>query len=75
MADNLIAVPKFLKVYPDDGSGGPNFDDAIPEYGATGADVWGKTLSGLGGSHEWLVYEGRFESEVTLLDAMEVSVK
>jgi hypothetical protein len=75
MTDNLIAVPKFLKVYPDDGSGGPNFDDAIPEYGATGADVWGKTLSGLGGSHEWLVYEGRFESEVTLLDAMEVSVK
>jgi len=68
MADNLIAVPKFLKVYPDDGSGGPNFDDAIPEYGATGADVWGKTLSGLGGSHEWLVYEGRFESEVTLLE-------
>ena len=75
MTDNLIAVPKFLKVYPDDGSGGPNFDDAIPEYGATGADVWGKTLSGLGGSHEWLVYEGRFESEVSLLDAMEVSVK
>jgi hypothetical protein len=74
-ADNLIAVPKFLRVYPDDGSGGPNSDDAIPEYGATGADVWGKTLSGLGGSHEWLVYEGRFESVVTLLDAMEVSVK
>ncbi|KAL3763041.1 hypothetical protein ACHAW5_000438 [Stephanodiscus triporus] len=69
---NLIAVPKFLGVYPDDGSGGPNSDDAISEYGATGADVWGKSLSDLGGSHEWLVYEGRFESVVTLLDAMEM---
>jgi len=62
---NLIAVPEFLRVYPDDGSGGPNSEDAISEYGATGSDVWGKTLSGLGGSHEWLVYEGRFESVVT----------
>ncbi|KAL3816442.1 hypothetical protein ACHAXA_000092 [Cyclostephanos tholiformis] len=69
--DHLIAVPKFLRVYPDDGSGGPNSEDAIPEYGATGADVWGKSLNGLSGSHEWLVYEGRFESEVTLLEAME----
>ena len=74
-ADNLVAVPKFLRVFPDDGSGGPNSEDAIPEYGATGTDVWGKSLNGRTGSHEWLVYEGRFESEVTLLDAMEVSIK
>lgn len=72
--DNVIAVPKFLRVYLDDGSGGPNDEDAIPEYGTTGTDVWGKSISKLGGSHEWLVYEGRFESEITLLDALEVSL-
>ena len=71
--NNVVAVPKFLRVYLDDGSGGPNHEDAIPEYGTTGTDVWGKTVSKLGGSqHEWLVYEGRFESEITLLDALEM---
>ena len=71
--NNVVAVPKFLRVYLDDGSGGPNDEDAIPEYGTTGTDVWGKTVSKLGGSHhEWLVYEGRFESEITLLDALEM---
>ena len=70
--DNVVAVPKFLRVYLDDGSGGPNDEDAIPEYGTTGTDVWGKTVSKLGGSHEWLVYEGRFESEITLFDALEM---
>ncbi|KAL9179026.1 hypothetical protein ACHAXT_000068 [Thalassiosira profunda] len=61
-----VAVPKFIKVHPDDGSGGPRADDAIPDYGATGADVWGKAL---GGGHEWLVYEG--EAGATLRDALE----
>ena len=39
-----IAGPKFLRVYPDDGSGGPRADDVIAEYGPTGHDVWGKPL-------------------------------
>ena len=66
-----MAVPKFLRVYPDDGSGGPRADDAIPEYGLAGTDVWGKPLTV--GGHEWLVYEGSLETEVSLQGALEVS--
>jgi hypothetical protein len=62
-----VAVPSFLRVYPDDGSGGPNTNDAIAGYGTTGIDVWGKILDP---GHEWLVYEGRFDTEVTLSDAI-----
>ena len=65
-----MAIPKFLRVYPDDGSGGPRTDDAIPEYGLAGTDVWGKPLTV---GHEWLVYEGSLETEVSLQDALEVS--
>ena len=57
-ADIVVAVPKFFSVYLDDGSGGPNAEDAIPEYGATDEDVRGKMHNDLVGSHEWLVYKG-----------------
>eukprot|EP00985_Skeletonema_marinoi_P019246 scaffold10964_cov146-Skeletonema_marinoi.AAC.5 len=63
-----VAIPKFYDVYPDDGSGGTNEDDIIPEYGFFGQDVWNKTIE-LG--HDWLVYESKLEvNELTLLDAM-----
>jgi len=63
-----VAIPKFYDVYPDDGSGGTNEDDIIPEYGLFGQDVWNKTIE-LG--HDWLVYESKLEvNELTLLDAM-----
>ena len=64
-----VTVPTFLRVYADDGSGGPNLNDAITGYGATGFDVWGKVLDP---GHEWLVYEGSLNTEVTLSDAMKV---
>ena len=63
-----VAIPKFYDVYPDDGSGGTNEDDIIPEYGFFGQDVWNKTIE-LG--HDWLVCESKLEvNELTLLDAM-----
>jgi len=66
-----VAVPKFYDVYPDDGSGGTNEDDIIPEYGSFGQDVWNKTIEF---GHDWLVYESKLgDNEVTLLDAMMVS--
>ena len=66
-----VAVSKFYEVYPDDGSGGTNEDDIIPEYGLFGQDVWNTTIE-LG--HDWLVYESKLgANELTLLDAMMVS--
>ena len=63
-----VAIPKFYDVYPDDGSGGTNEDDVIPEYGLFGQDVWNKTIEF---GHDWLVYESKLEvNELTLLDAM-----
>jgi hypothetical protein len=65
-----VTIPRFYSVYRDDGSGGTNEDDMIPEYGLFGEDVWGKTIE-LG--HDWLVYEGKLgANELTLLDAMMV---
>jgi hypothetical protein len=66
-----IATPKFYDVHPDDGSGGTNEDDIIPEYGLVGEDVWGKNIE-IG--HDWLVYKGKLGADyVTLFDAMMVS--
>lgn len=63
-----VAVPIFYDVYPDDGSGGTNEDDIIPEYGSFGQDVWNKTIEF---GHDWLVYESKLgDNELTLLDAM-----
>jgi hypothetical protein len=66
-----IATPKFYDVHPDDGSGGTNEDDIIPEYGLVGEDVWGKNIE-IG--HDWLVYKGKHGADyVSLFDAMMVS--
>jgi len=66
--DNDAAMVQMLiRIYPDDGSGGPNDDDVLPEYGITGLDIWGKQLGD--GSHEWLVFEGNVDTDITLQDA------
>ena len=63
--DDIVSAVQMLKgVYPDDGSGGPNAEDAIPEYGLADLDVWGKALAN--GCHEWLVFEST--SELSLMD-------
>ena len=62
--DDIVSAVQMLKgVYPDDGSGGPNDEDAIPEYGLADLDVWGKALAN--GCHEWLVFEST--SELSLM--------
>jgi len=65
--DDPAMVQMLIRIYPDDGSGGPNDDDVLPEYGSTGLDIWGKQLGD--GSHEWLVFEGSVDTDNTLQDA------
>lgn len=65
--DDPAMVQMLIRIYPDDGSGGPNDDDVLPEYGSVGLDIWGKQLGD--GSHEWLVFEGKVDTEITLQDA------
>ena len=67
--DDISAVQMLIQVCPDDGSGGPNADDVISDYGATGLDVFGKMLRGDG--HEWLSFEGTAEHDITLQDALQ----
>ena len=65
--DDPVMVQMLVRIYPDDGSGGPNDDDVLLEYGSTGLDIWGKQLGD--GSHEWLVFEGKVDTDITLQDA------